>query len=172
MITLLADAPEPAYATELEQFGRLVGLWKTTITVHPADGSPSRQGHGEWEFAYALAGRAVIDVWQVPPRDELPDGRRGPSQESGLCVRIWDPRLALWRFTFHGTAYGAVVDMFARQIGDEIVMERGDRGFLLRWVFSDIAAERFSWRSEVSTDGGNAWRLEQELTAHRQEDRA
>jgi hypothetical protein len=168
VITLLAEAPYGPYAAALEQFGRLAGLWRTSITVHPAGGSPPRHAAGEWEFGYALEGRAVIDVWQVPPRDELADGQRQPSQEIGLCVRIWDPRLQLWRFTFHGTAYGAVVHMLARQVGDEMVLEQADVGRLTRWIFSDIGPTFFSWRSEVSTDGGAMWRLEQELTASRQ----
>ncbi len=168
MITLLADAPSGPHAAELEQFGRLGGLWRTSIIVHPADGSPPRHARGEWEFGYALEGRAVIDVWQVPPRDELEGGQRQPNQEIGLCVRIWDPRLQLWRFTFHGTASGAVVHMFAREIGAEMVLEQADGGRLIRWIFSDIGPASFSWRSEVSADGGGTWRLEQELTASRQ----
>jgi hypothetical protein len=168
VITLLAEAPYGPYAADLEQFGRLAGLWRTSITVHPADGSPPRHAQGEWEFGYALEGRAVIDVWQVPPRDQLVDGRRQPNQEIGLCVRIWDPRLQLWRFTFHGTAYGTEVQMFAREIGDEMVLERADGGRLTRWTFSEFDAASFSWRSEISTDGGGSWQLEQGLTASRQ----
>jgi hypothetical protein len=169
VITLLADAPDGPHATEMEQFGRLAGLWTTSITLHPRDESPPRHAQGEWEFGYALEGRAVIDVWQVPPRDALVDRRRQPNQEIGLCVRIWDPRLQLWRFTFHGTAYGAVVHMLGRQIGDEMVLEQADSGRLTRWIFSDIRPASFRWRSEVSIDGGGTWRLEQELTASRQE---
>ena len=167
MISLLADAPYGPHAAELEQFGRLTGLWRTSITTHPADGSPPRHAEGEWEFGYALEGRAVIDVWQVPPRDALVDAQRHPGQECGLCVRIWDPRLQLWRFTFHGTATGALVHMFARQVGDEMVLEQADGRRLERWVFSDMAPRSFSWRSEVSADGGGTWRREQELTAQR-----
>ncbi|MFH8516135.1 hypothetical protein ACH4CE_13635 [Streptomyces gelaticus] len=167
MKTLLADGPGAPYATEMEQFGRLAGHWATTITYYPADGSPARRVSGEWEFGYALEGRAVLDVWQWPGREELPVTGRSSDQECGLCVRIWDPRLHLWRFTFHGTAHGDLVHMYARQIDDEIVMERAAGGDLVRWTFADITAGTFHWRNERSTDGGHTWRLDQEVNARR-----
>jgi hypothetical protein len=167
MITLLSDRPFEPYEAELAQFGRLAGLWETQIAYYPSDGSPARRAEGEWEFGYALEGRAVLDVWQVPRRSALGGGARPASQECGLCVRIWDPRLQLWRFTFHGTAQGVAVHMFAREIDDEIVLERADPGQLLRWIFSDIEPATFRWRSERSGDGGRTWRLEQEVDARR-----
>ncbi|MES4909404.1 MULTISPECIES: hypothetical protein [unclassified Streptomyces] len=167
MRTLLADGPSILYATEMEQFGRLAGHWATRITHYPADGSPPRRVSGEWEFGYALEGRAVLDVWQWPAREDLPSAGRSRDQECGLCVRIWDPRLQLWRFTFHGTARGDLVQMYARLIDDEIVMERAAGRDLVRWTFADITADAFHWRNERSTDGGQAWRLDQEVTARR-----
>lgn len=167
MITLLTDRPSQAHAAEIEQFGRLVGLWDIRISYRSPDGSPARHATGEWEFGYALDGRAVIDVWQVPGRDALAGAARGADQECGLCVRIWDPRLQLWRCTFHGTAHGDLIHMFARVIDDEIVMERAAGGQLVRWIFSDIRPDSFHWRSERSADGGGSWRLEQQVDADR-----
>ena len=167
MITLLADRPAAAHAAQLEQFGRLAGLWSMHITYYPPDGSPSSHATGTWEFGYALDGRAVIDVWQVPGRDTLAGAPRPADQECGLCVRIWDPCLQLWRFTFHGTAHGHLIHMYARQIDDEIVMEQAQGGDLIRWIFSDIQPESFRWRSQRSTDGGASWRLEQQVRADR-----
>jgi hypothetical protein len=167
MKTLLADGPSDLYTAEMQQFGRLAGHWRTRITHYPADGSPARRVDGEWEFGYALEGRAVLDVWQWPPRQDLPATGRAPDQECGLCVRIWDPRLQLWRFTFHGTAHGDLLHMYARQIDDEIVMERAAGNALVRWTFADITSDTFHWRNERSTDGGHTWRLDQEVRAHR-----
>jgi hypothetical protein len=132
-----------------------------------ADGSLGRTAAAEWEFSYALEGRAVLDVWQWPGREELLAADRAPGQECGLCVRIWDPRLQLWRFTFHGTARGDLVHMYARQIDDEIVMERAAGSDLIRWTFTDITADTFHWRNERSTDGGHTWRLDQEVSSRR-----
>lgn len=167
MKTLFADGPDPRYAAELDEFGRLAGEWRTRITYHPADGAPPYSVNGAWEFGYALDGRAVIDVWRRPAPEDAPAEGRAPDQESGLCVRIWDPRLQLWRFTFHGTAHGDVVPMYARRIGDEIVMERAHGGTLVRWTFADVTADAFHWRNERSTDGGRTWHLDQEVHARR-----
>ncbi|GGU77955.1 hypothetical protein GCM10010275_10760 [Streptomyces litmocidini] len=167
MKTLLADGPYGPYAAEMEQFGRLAGRWKTLITYHSADGPPVRRVTGAWEFGYALEGRAVLDVWQWPGDEDLPAEGRAPDQECGLCVRVWDPRLCLWRFTFHGTARGDLVHMYARRIGDEVVMERATGRDLVRWTFSDVTADTFRWRNERSADGGATWRLDQEVDAHR-----
>jgi hypothetical protein len=165
VITLLTERPDEVCAAEIHQFGCLAGLWETQITHYPADGSSPRHEAGEWEFGYALEGRAVIDVWQVPGRRALDGKRRTADQECGLCVRIWDPRLQLWRFTFHGTARGVLVHFFARKIGDEIIMERAEGGQLIRWVFSDIHPDSFLWRSEILNDGGRCRRVVQEVRA-------
>jgi len=165
MITLLADRPAAAHAAQIGQFGRLTGLWTTHITYYPPDGSPGSHATGTWEFGYALDGRAVIDVWQVPGRDTLAGAPRAADQECGLCVRIWDPCLQLWRFTFHGTAHGDLIHMYAREIGDEIIMEQAEGGDLIRWIFSDIRPQSFRWHNQRSTDGGAHWRLEQQVRA-------
>ncbi|MGR7001967.1 hypothetical protein ACU686_34670 [Yinghuangia aomiensis] len=167
MKTLFADGPDPRHAAEIDEFGRLAGEWRTRITYHPADGAPPYSVSGAWEFGYALDGRAVIDVWRRPALDDAPAEGRAPDRESGLCVRIWDPRLQLWRFTFHGTAHGDAVHMYARRIGDEIVMERARGGTLVRWIFADVTADAFHWRNERSTDRGHTWHLDQEVHARR-----
>jgi hypothetical protein len=58
--------------------------------------------------------------------------------------------------------------MTAREIGKEMVLEQADGGRLIRWIFSDIEPTSFSWRSQVSADGGRSWRLEQKVRARRQ----
>jgi hypothetical protein len=56
----------------------------------------------------------------------------------------------------------------ARQVGDEIVLSgKTDEGDPLRWIFSDISADSFRWRSEVSSDGGITWRLTVEMRMRR-----
>jgi hypothetical protein len=151
MTSILASAPADRHTAELRLFGQFTGAWRTDITYLPTDGSPPRRVVGEWEFSYALEGRAVIDVWRVPaPTEPCDDAQR----EVGLCVRIWDPRLRLWRFTFHSTATTTVIHMYARQVGPEIVLERAEGDRIERWVFHDLRPDAFSWRSEVSHHGG------------------
>jgi hypothetical protein len=146
-------------------YGRFVGMWKTNIIYWHAN-QPTRTAIGEWEFGYALEGRAVIDVWQVPPRAQAQ--RTGVTAECGLCVRIYDPALDLWRFTFHGPVSGVTINMIAQSVGSEIIQEYDDGGALVRWIFSDIQHDSFAWRAVRSTDGGSTWQVEQTVKAVRQ----
>lgn len=164
--SLLADGPAPALRTEMDLYGRLNGRWRTLITHFPLDG-PERREQGEWTFGYALEGRAVIDVWQVPPRAQLGGVNGVTSHECGLCVRVYDPTLKLWRFTFHGPVSGATINMLAFAVGPDIVQERFFSARCERWIFSDISHNRFLWRSVHSTDGGMSWRLMQTIEASR-----
>jgi hypothetical protein len=163
---LLADGPAPDLAKEMDLYGRLNGRWRTLITYFPLDG-PERREEGEWTFSYALEGRAVIDVWQVPPRAQLGGMKGVTSRECGLCVRVYDFRLKLWRFTFHAPVHGTTIDMLAFEVGPDIVQERFYDGRCERWIFSDISHEQFFWRSVVSMDGGVSWRLTQTVQARR-----
>jgi hypothetical protein len=164
--SLLADRPAPGLTKEMDLYGRLNGRWRTLITHFPLDG-PERREEGEWTFGYALEGRAVIDVWQVPPRAQLGGVKGVTSHECGLCVRVYDPRLKLWRFTFHGPVNGVTINMLTFAVGPDIVQERFYNARCERWIFSDISHDRFFWRSVLSTDGGVSWRLMQTIEARR-----
>jgi hypothetical protein len=62
---------------------------------------------------------------------------------------------------------GLVWPFIARQVGDEMVLEREDGGDVVRWIFSRITDESFHWRAVRSGDGGETWRLEQVMLATR-----
>jgi hypothetical protein len=163
MTSILSNAPDARHVADLQLFGQLAGAWHTRISYLRPDGTHAREINGEWEFSYALDGRAVVDVWRVPASTiPSPDGER----EVGLCVRIWDPRLQLWRFTFHSTATTTVIQMYGRQVGPEIVLERAEADWIERWVFHDIQPATFSWRNEISRNGGS-WQTVQTVRAWR-----
>src|SRR4051794_18010309 len=123
-MTILSNAPTARYAAEMQTFGHFTGAWRTHVSYLGPDCSPVRQVIGDWEFSYALDGRAVVDTWRVPAQDiACSDAER----EVGLCVRIWDPRLQLWRFTFHSTATTTVIHMYARRSRSTAVPGRPSR---------------------------------------------
>jgi hypothetical protein len=122
---------------------------------------------GEWLFFWALDGRAVQDVWIVPSREERRRGRGDPG-EYGTTIRFSDPQIDAWRVSWTGPAYGKVRLFTARQQGDQIVLEGAERdGQPLRWIFFDITADTFRWRSVVSGDGGETWAAVEEQRAQR-----
>lgn len=164
--TLSADGPNAAYPDEIEQFGRFVGQWDLVVTWYAPDGSVSRQMPGEWEFGYALEGRAILDVWQVPPRDQRPADQLEPLGECGMSVRFYDPRIGAWRSTWHGPVHGVVMPSIARPVGNDMVLERTEGATTIRWMFTRITADSFHWLNQESEDG-TTWRLEQDMLARR-----
>jgi hypothetical protein len=76
-----------------------------------------------------------------------------------------DGRVA-WRSTWIGPTQRAIDGFIARRIGEEVVLEAAqDRGRRMRWVFSDITPEGFTWRNYRETDQGLA--LTQDFQARR-----
>jgi hypothetical protein len=167
MITLEAAGPNPVHRDKVEQFGRFVGQWDLVVTWFNADGSVERQMPGEWEFGYALEGRSIIDVWVVPPRTARQSNASEAPGEYGLSVRFYDPSIDAWRSTWHGPVNGVVLPFIARQIGEDLVLERSENGEMARWMFTEIAADSFHWLNKVSTDEGQTWTLKQDMRAVR-----
>ncbi len=167
MLTLEADAPNSTYPDKMEQFGRFVGNWDLVVTWYASDGAIERQQPGEWEFAYALEGRAVIDVWIVPCRAKRSADSAAPSGEYGMSVRFYDPQIEAWRSTWHGPVNGVVNPFIARQIDDDMVLERAEGGETTRWIFTDITPNSFRWMNIISPDAGRSWTMRQEMRAVR-----
>jgi hypothetical protein len=164
---LLAEGPAPAHHEALMQFSRLVGSWSLDVTYYAGDGSVRRPTPGEWHFAWVLEGRAVADVWMVPPRAQR-TATEPPPGEYGMSLRFYDPRIGAWRSTWHGPVNGIVWPFIARAVGDEMVLERVDEaGELVRWIFSEIPSDSFRWRPVRSRDGGESWVVGQVMEAKR-----
>ena len=165
---LLASGPHPEFADKLQFFGQFVGDWDADWTGYQETGEVSQTGKGEIHFAWVLDGRAIQDVWIFPTREDL---RRGlPIDEWGSTFRLYDPSLDAWNIFFHSPVNHRVRSMIARPVGDEIWIEGPNpKGQPLRWIFSQITSHSFLWSNFVSEDGGQTWRLQEEVEAHRVE---
>ena len=75
---LLADGPAPDRTDKMALYGWLVGAWTMDAIVHMDDGS-RHSGSGEIRFAWALQGRAIVDVWVLP------------DVFYGTTLRVYDP---------------------------------------------------------------------------------
>lgn len=164
---LLSPGPNPEHVEKLMQFGRLVGSWDLDVIYYDSFGEIKLQIAGEWHFGWALEGRAIVDVWMVPPRSQRHSDSVAPG-EYGVTLRFYDSSIDAWRSTWHGPVNGIVWPFIARQIGEEMVLERiHDDGGLTRWIFGKISPDFFHWRAVSSNDDGETWRLEQEMFAKR-----
>jgi hypothetical protein len=157
-----ASGPDPALADRLQLFGQFVGSWDLDVANYDPEGNAMHL-EGEWHFGWALAGRAVADVWICPRR--TPDG--SSPGEHGASIRFYDESLGAWRSTWVGPYRRLVRPFVARGVGDRIVLEGSfEPGVTTRWSFSDIAESTFSWRNEESRDG-QTWELAQTFAARR-----
>lgn len=114
------------------------------------DGSERRR-KGEWHFGWALEGRAIQDVWIVPPRGELRDGDAAANVNScRTTLRVYDPRIDAWQIQWTDPVTQNFLTMIGRAQGDDIV-QLGTRpdGSLARWSFSEITPNSFRWRGEA-----------------------
>src|SRR4051812_37580573 len=97
---LCAGGPHPEHADALMLFGQFVGEWDFDWAGY-GDREQTLTDAGEWIFGWVLEGRAVQDVWIIPPRDRR--GEAGvPAGEYGTTLRFYDPRLDAWLVTWNG----------------------------------------------------------------------
>ena len=97
-----------------------------------------RRRAGEWHFGWALEGRAIQDVWIVPPRGELRHGDAAANFNSyGTTLRVYDPDIDAWRIQWTDPVTRNFLQMIGRAEGRDIV-QLGTRpdGQLARWSFS------------------------------------
>lgn len=165
---LISHAPAPKVAGNADIFASLLGTWDLDVAFYNPDGSVKKRIPGEWHFARTLEGRAIEDVWIVPPR-RLRNSLEPPPGEYGETVRFYDPKIDAWHSVWHGVVNGIVWHFIGRKVGGEVILERIDEdGRLSHWVFFDMRRDNFRWRAETSVDGGKSWRVEQEMWAERQ----
>jgi hypothetical protein len=163
---LVAEGPLGTQAERMTLYDPLLGDWDVDVVDHDADGT-RRTSKGEWHFAWVLEGRAIQDVFIVPPRgSRLAQPAQG--NRYGTTLRVYDPATDAWRLTWVNPASGAMNTLTGRRRGEEIVQEGRDAdGSLNRWIFSEVTAQSFRWRGEVSTDEGKTWRLAAEFFGRR-----
>ncbi|MEJ3655545.1 hypothetical protein WEH80_21480 [Actinomycetes bacterium KLBMP 9759] len=166
LVTALhVDGPVPERADELMLFGRFVGSWTLERHGITADGSTIVRS-GELHFGWVLGGRAVQDIWIVPGRG-LPGEGVPPDAFHGSTIRFYDPTIDRWRSTWIEPVNGRVRRFIGQPVGDDIVLISDEDEPRLRWSFTAIAPDSFTWVGETSHDGGLTWDVEERMYAVR-----
>jgi hypothetical protein len=162
-----ADGPAADRAGKMDLYGWLIGAWALDVTRYPEGGEPQRR-KGEWHFGWVLEGRAIQDVWIVPPRGARHGDTAANRNSYGCTLRIYDPAIDAWQIQWTDPVAQNFCSMIGRKEGTDIVqLGRDAAGHAIRWRFLDITPDAFLWRGEISRDDGATWRREVEFFATR-----
>jgi hypothetical protein len=162
---LLAHGPASEYAQELSLFGQFAGDW-TIRSEWPTPGGASRTGHGSVHIGWILFGTALQDVWEGDYDDRAPGER---PQGFGTTIRFFDRDQKVWRVVWVAPTSAVIQTFVARKVGNEIVLEgSAPGGHLEKWIWSEMTARSFAWRSEESDDNGDHWAVTQRVWAKRE----
>jgi hypothetical protein len=163
---LHVDGPAGPTAEQLHLFGQFVGSWNVTWAGVDAEGR-TLTTRGELHFGWVLGGRAVQDIWIVPGRG-LPGEGEPPLAFHGSTIRFYDPRIEAWRSIWIDPVNGRARRFIGRLVDDEILLLSDEDEPQLRWRFTDITPDAFTWRGEISLDGGETWSPDEEMRITRQ----
>jgi hypothetical protein len=160
---LHADGPALDRADKLMLFGQFVGDWDfDDYSFIMPDGSV-QTAKGEWHFGWTLQGRAVQDVWIATPHP----GSAFPG-EYGTTIRSYNPTIDAWYVVFVGPVTQSFYVLTARKVESEIVLEgKENDGSPMRWIFSEITANFFRWRSVVFREDEKTWQPRSTMSLRR-----
>lgn len=164
-----ASGPAPDRLSQMELYGWLIGSWDLEVTAFLPD-NKTRKSPGEWHFGWALEGRAIQDVWIVPPRGAMRTGDAATNRHAyGTTLRTYDPQSGVWHIQWTEPVTQTYLSMIGRREGNDIVqLGKAPDGSRVRWSFSQIMRNSFLWRGETSSDDGRTWLPVIEFTARRQ----
>jgi hypothetical protein len=164
--SLLAREPHPSLGAHARTYGRLIGSWVGRLHNHML-GRAVPASSIEAHFAWVLEGRAVQDLWITPARGERGSAANQSFDWYGSTLRVFDPAIEAWRTVWTDPASQLRIELVGRSQGEDIVQigSRGDRA--IRWTFSDIQAESFTWQGHSLAFDGQTWNLEVDIEFQR-----
>ena len=167
--TLTAPRLSPEVPEASDVYGWLCGSWDLEVRRYRGIDVSGTGLRGEVHAARVLEGRAVQDVWIMPPRADRGRSLSDPTMNMyGTTLRSWDASLQAWRIQWNNPARGHREEQVGNWNGENILQtgERAD-GTRTRWTFTEISADSFHWRGEALYPGKTDWVLEGEFVATR-----
>lgn len=166
----LLRAPErsPEIPESADLYGWLCGSWDLDVLHYRGIDVAAQRLEGEVHAARVLEGRAVQDVWIMPPcAHRRPDPDRTMNMY-GTTLRSWDASSQAWRIAWTNPVSGHYEEQMGRSNGSDILQE-GTRpdGARTRWTFTEITSDSFHWRGEALHPNNRTWTLEGEFLAKR-----
>ncbi|HEY5221656.1 MAG TPA: hypothetical protein VIJ18_01185 [Microbacteriaceae bacterium] len=150
---LITDGPTTKYPARMRRFGKLIGTWDARgRSLDEATGQWAERSF-TWVVSFVLGGRAVQDVEVVPSAEDP-----SVSETVATALRVYDPVAGVVRVSFFSPAANQYANLVAigwhkgiRQDGTQ------NDGRLIRWNFSEITRESYTWDGWVSSDDAATW---------------
>ena len=165
---LAAPGRSPEIPEAADVFGWFVGDWELDIHRYWSVDVRARGIKGEIHVGWVLEGRAIQDVWIMPPRPDRTGKVDKKLNMYGSTLRAWDPTIQAWRIVWVNPAGDHYEQQVARWSGKDVV-QVGARcdGTTTRWTFSEIKGDAFHWTGEALAAAGRSWTLEGDFRARR-----
>jgi hypothetical protein len=165
---LAATGRSPEIPESADVYGWLIGSWELDVRHYWGRDVSGLQIKGEAHFGWVLEGRAIQDVWIMPPRSMRNLAVDPVLNMFGSTLRAWDSSIQAWRITWTNPAGNHHETQIGRWNGNDVV-QLGVRpdGTQTRWSFTEITPNSFHWRGEALESDGKVWKLEGEFLARR-----
>ena len=164
---LAADQRAPEIPAAADVYGWLCGSWDLVVRRYGGIDISSNGLTAEVHAGRVLEGRAVQDVWIMPPRG-VREFANPAMNMYGTTLRTWDASIQAWRIAWTNPVSGHREQQVGNWNGPDI-LQTGVRpdGTKTRWTFTEITAKSFHWRGEALRPNAADWVLEGEFLATR-----
>jgi hypothetical protein len=156
--TLFAREPHPSLGEHAQTYQRVIGSWRGEL--HSPLFGTAHRASVEAHFAWVLEGRAVQDVWITPARDARGAHESAALQWYGSTLRVFDPTRAVWRTVWTDPGRQLRIELLGTRHGDDIVQVGLRDGRPIRWTFSSITRDAFTWQGHALNADGHNFDLE------------
>lgn len=137
-----------------DDFDFLIGLWHFRFQQRNGDGSFNPPFNGHWFFERKRApGAMIVDHW----RGDNP----ATSMDSGTWTyRTYNAERKIWNLQGVNTPARAWLPGLMWSDGANRYLIQHYGAVLMRFRYFDIEPNRFLWRADATTDGGQTWLLD------------
>ena len=146
---LISEEKSSLIPDEYDYWRDVIGSWDLDF-VYNRGTEKERHIKGEWHFARILEGLGIQDVFICPARGIRAKPSK-PSQEYGATIRMFNPGTNKWDMVY--TCYKTMSRFVGTKEGDRVVLTNINSR-RSRWVFTEIAPDKFHWQNESTMKDG------------------
>lgn len=157
---LVSSGPSPEHPKRMTRFGQLVGSWHVRGRRLDEPTGEWRDRDFTWLVSWVMDGRAIQDL-EVVEKDDR-------EQTIAVAVRVYDPTAGIVRVSYFSPALNQYANLVAQGWRDGIRQDGTQNDERpIRWNFSEVSAQSYTFDGWVSDDDGVTWKLVEHLEGER-----